>query len=156
MPHETRVVNLRESTGVAARPLPDLGGISLEHSGPKGALMARVLIQEAATGYSAVAELSDQRTCSNRVKGRRIVRSCLPFGHPIELINAPVPGRQYQPVLPRCKIFRMHPDHYSLVKDLVNKGNNFLAIANRNGRCIHDHQRGHHDSDKSIARKNCR
>lgn len=70
MSHETRVVNLRERTSVNDRSLPEIGGISLEHSGPKGALMARVLIQEAATGYSAVAELVDpEKSKSSRLQG---------------------------------------------------------------------------------------
>lgn len=70
MSHQTRVVNLRERTSVKGRSLPEVGGISLEHSGPKGALMARVLIQEAATGYSAVAELVDpEKAKSSRLQG---------------------------------------------------------------------------------------
>ena len=68
--HETRVVNLRQRTGVKVQSLPEVDGISLEHSGPKGALMARVFVQEAATGYSAVAELVDpEKAISSRLHG---------------------------------------------------------------------------------------
>ncbi|MGH9967654.1 MAG: IPT/TIG domain-containing protein [Pyrinomonadaceae bacterium] len=70
MSHETRVLNLRERTSAKGRSLPEVGGLSLEHSGPKGALMARVLIQEATTGYSLVADLVDpEKSRSSRLQG---------------------------------------------------------------------------------------
>ena len=63
-PHETRVLNVpRDFAG--GRTLREAGGISVEHAGQPGALLARALIGEAATGYSAVVEFVDPRTAKS-------------------------------------------------------------------------------------------
>lgn len=70
MSHETRVIDLRETAMINDQSLPEIGHIHLEHSGPKGALMARVLVQDAGTGYSVVAELLDpEKSRSSRLHG---------------------------------------------------------------------------------------
>lgn len=71
LPHETRIVDMnREGAGAKGGPAGLVGGISVEHSGPKGALIGRVLIQATATGYSAVAELVDpQKAKSSELHG---------------------------------------------------------------------------------------
>jgi hypothetical protein len=67
LPHETRVLDLTEAL---KRRLPETGGISIEHSGPVGGLMGRVLISDTAKGYSAVAELVDPaKAKSSRLQG---------------------------------------------------------------------------------------
>lgn len=59
-PHETRLVNIRKQFGAKRTGwLPKAGGISISHSGPKGAIIARAFVQEPTTGYSAVIEFSD-------------------------------------------------------------------------------------------------
>lgn len=66
LPHETRVLNMRdfiEGKGGASaekgRALPETGGISIEHSGQTGALLAHGMVQDARRGYSSVIEFSD-------------------------------------------------------------------------------------------------
>src|SRR5262245_42499391 len=59
-PHATTVVDLRDWLGdPKGRMRQTVGGVSVEHSGPKGGLMGRVFIQNAATGFSAASELVD-------------------------------------------------------------------------------------------------
>ncbi|HEX8458963.1 MAG TPA: hypothetical protein VF656_16840, partial [Pyrinomonadaceae bacterium] len=59
-PHETRVLDvLRDLAGHGSGRLAEAGGVSLEHSGAGGALLARLLIQEADRGYSAWARFVD-------------------------------------------------------------------------------------------------
>lgn len=57
--HETRVLSLDDIAGKTARKLPTVGGISINHSGVKGGLLARAMVEEPATGYSDVIEFSD-------------------------------------------------------------------------------------------------
>lgn len=60
MPHETRVLDVwQDLGGDKVRALPNAGGVSLQHSGPKGALVARAFIEEPTTGYSTVVEFYD-------------------------------------------------------------------------------------------------
>lgn len=58
-PHETRVMSVRDFPAWRHGSLLEVGGISISHSGPKGAVLARALIQERSTGYSNVVEFSD-------------------------------------------------------------------------------------------------
>jgi len=68
-PHETRVLkpqDLADGTLTLSR----AGGLSLVHDGPKGAVLAVALIDQAATGYSDTIELVDPgRPISNRLDG---------------------------------------------------------------------------------------
>jgi hypothetical protein len=50
--------------------LMEVGGISIEHSGPKGALLARGMIKDAVSGYSATVQFSDpQGAKSSKLHG---------------------------------------------------------------------------------------
>lgn len=52
-PHETRVINVeRERPGQGPKMRDDVGSASIRHSGAKGSLVARALIQDALAGYS--------------------------------------------------------------------------------------------------------
>ena len=59
-PHETRVLDvLTDLVGARDGALNQAGGVSLTHTGAPGALLARMLIQEPAAGYSAWARFTD-------------------------------------------------------------------------------------------------
>ena len=58
-PHETRAMDVQDFIAKRLGTLLEIGGMSISHSGPKGAVLARALIQEPATGYSNVVEFSD-------------------------------------------------------------------------------------------------
>jgi hypothetical protein len=65
-PHETRVLRVpQDLTDKRGAALAEAGGVSLRHSGAAGALLARALIQEPQTGYSAVAEFTDPQTAKS-------------------------------------------------------------------------------------------
>jgi hypothetical protein len=69
-PHETRVMDVQDLTGKRGGRLADVGGISVNHTGASGALLARALIQEPAVRYSSVVEFSDPQTAkSSRLDG---------------------------------------------------------------------------------------
>ncbi len=58
-PHETRVLGPAALAGVRVRSLMRVGGVSIDHTGPRGGLLARVLIQKPSIGYSDAIELWD-------------------------------------------------------------------------------------------------
>lgn len=70
-PHETRVMNVqRDLVDKRGGTLKEVGGVSIEHSGAKGALLSRAMIQDATTGYSAVVEFVDpQKAKSSKLHG---------------------------------------------------------------------------------------
>lgn len=60
MPHQSRTLDLqRDVAGANGGTLEPAGGLSLEHSGPAGALLARMVIQDAAAGYSSWVRFHD-------------------------------------------------------------------------------------------------
>jgi hypothetical protein len=69
--HETRVTDLGKTyREEQARPLPKVGAISIRHSGPKGALLARGIIQESLIGYSSAIQFGDPLNAkSSRLHG---------------------------------------------------------------------------------------
>jgi hypothetical protein len=70
-PHETRIVDARHDV-IARRGgrLAQIGGITLEHNGGAGALLARVLMQDAAVGYAMSARFYDpQKGKSTKLHG---------------------------------------------------------------------------------------
>lgn len=76
-PHETRIIDMRQDLASKyGRALPHVGGISIEHSGPPGALVGRALIGDSATGYSSVVELYDP----GRAKTKKLHGSGLRLG----------------------------------------------------------------------------
>lgn len=58
-PHATRVLRLDELAGGPVRSLARVGGVSIAHTGPRGGLLARVLIEKPSMGYSDAVELFD-------------------------------------------------------------------------------------------------
>ncbi len=70
-PHETRIVDLQQDIiGNSGGVLMQVGGISIEHSGPKGALLARGMIQDDSSGYSAAVQFTDpQNAKSSKLHG---------------------------------------------------------------------------------------
>lgn len=70
-PHETRVMDLQQDVvGRRGGILSKAGGISLEHGGSAGALVARAFVEDASEGYSSVVEFYDpRRTLSNQLHG---------------------------------------------------------------------------------------
>ncbi|MCA1591366.1 MAG: hypothetical protein LC754_01650, partial [Acidobacteria bacterium] len=70
-PHETRVLNLpQDLTGKNGGTLAGAFGVSLEHSGARGALLGRALIQEPEAGYSLSGEFIDPGNAkSSRLDG---------------------------------------------------------------------------------------
>jgi hypothetical protein len=67
--HETRVLNLRKAIE-GGKGIPQIGGISVKHSGPKGGVLALGLIQEPEAGFSNVMEFQDpQMGKSSRLDG---------------------------------------------------------------------------------------
>jgi len=71
IPHETRIIELQQDIiGNSGGVLKEVGGISIEHSGPKGALLARGMIKDASSGYSATVQFSDpQGAKSSKLHG---------------------------------------------------------------------------------------
>jgi len=58
--HETRVIDaLEDVVGKRGGALAEVGGVTLEHTGDAGALLARVLMRDAASGYSLSARFFD-------------------------------------------------------------------------------------------------
>lgn len=82
LPRETRVLDLHAfQAGPAQRPLLKAGGVSVEHSGPKGGVIGRLLVSDPATGYSAVSELADpikSKTTSLHGAGLRLREGLAP------------------------------------------------------------------------------
>lgn len=70
-PHETRVFDVRRDiSGNHGGKFKEVGGITIEHSSPAGALLARVLIDDAAAGYSSSLRFYDsQKAKSTRLHG---------------------------------------------------------------------------------------
>ena len=67
--HETRLMDVKDF-GNKKGSLSEIGGISIQHSGPKGGLLARGLAWDASTGYSNVVEFSDALSAkSSRIDG---------------------------------------------------------------------------------------
>jgi hypothetical protein len=60
--HETRVLELRELLNERGVESATIGGISVKHTGRRGAVLARGFIQEPATGFSNVIEFYDPQT----------------------------------------------------------------------------------------------
>ncbi len=58
-PRETRVIDVRQELAGKKSALPEAGGISIEHSGESGALLARGMIEEPAMGYSSAIQFVD-------------------------------------------------------------------------------------------------
>lgn len=59
-PHETRVLNMRRDLiGQEPGGMSQLGGISVNHSGPRGAVLARALAQDPDAGYSLAVQFSE-------------------------------------------------------------------------------------------------
>lgn len=58
-PHESRRISLRDLVGKQGEALPKFGGISITHSGTPGAVIARGMIDDEATGFSSVVDFSD-------------------------------------------------------------------------------------------------
>lgn len=65
LPHETRVLDVRDFVGRRERALSEVGGISITHNGTPGAVLARGLIAEAEVGYSSVMEFSDPQNAKS-------------------------------------------------------------------------------------------
>ena len=60
LPHETRLLHVQEDLfGNGSGAMSRLGGISVEHNGPAGAVLARGFAQEPAKGYSLAVQFSD-------------------------------------------------------------------------------------------------
>jgi hypothetical protein len=60
LPHETRLLNVQDDLfGKGRGAMSRLGGISVEHDGPAGAVIARGFAQEAESGYSLAVQFSD-------------------------------------------------------------------------------------------------
>jgi hypothetical protein len=60
LPHETRLLDVQSDLlRKVGRTMSRLGGISVEHSGPAGAVLARGFAQETAKGYSLAVQFSD-------------------------------------------------------------------------------------------------
>jgi len=59
LPHETRVLDVQRDFFGRSREMSRLGGISVEHNGLAGAVLARGFAQEAAKGYSLAVQFSD-------------------------------------------------------------------------------------------------
>ncbi len=69
-PHETRVLDVVELTGKQGDVIPKFGGVSINHEGSPGALIARGLIHEETTGFSSVIDFSDpEQAKSTRIDG---------------------------------------------------------------------------------------
>jgi hypothetical protein len=59
-PHETRVLNVsQEFSDAEASGQAEMEAISLEHAGPKSALLARGMVQDARKGYSSTVQFSN-------------------------------------------------------------------------------------------------
>lgn len=59
-PHETRLLNVQEDLfGNGSGAMSRLGGISVEHNGPAGAVLARSFAQESDSGYSLAVQFTD-------------------------------------------------------------------------------------------------
>jgi hypothetical protein len=57
--HETKILSVSELAGHPINNLSNTGGISITHTGIKGSILARGLIQKSSIGYSNVIEFSD-------------------------------------------------------------------------------------------------
>lgn len=70
-PHETRVLDVgRDLAGHAWGAMSQFGGISITHSGRRGAVLARALAQEADAGYSLAVQFSEPAASkSSRLQG---------------------------------------------------------------------------------------
>lgn len=68
--HETRVLDMqKEILDNQGKPTPEVGGISIYHSGPNGAVVARAMAQDAAIGYSLPVQFTDPKTAkSSRIQ----------------------------------------------------------------------------------------
>ena len=75
-PHESRAMQVQDFAGNGRGTLSKIGGISISHSGPPGALLARGLIQKPETGFSTVVEFSDP----GMAKSSRLDGAGLRFG----------------------------------------------------------------------------
>jgi hypothetical protein len=65
-PHGTRVIDAsRALMSKAGRELSLVGGISVDHSGPKGGLLARGFISEEANGYSSAIQFIDPQNAKS-------------------------------------------------------------------------------------------
>jgi hypothetical protein len=67
--HETRLLDMKD---LQKKPnvISEIGGVSIQHSGPKGGLLARGLASDASTGYSNVIDFSDPQSAkSSRIDG---------------------------------------------------------------------------------------
>jgi len=70
--HETRIISMRDMllNGPGDAALPEVGGVSLTHGGAVGSLMARLLIADVDSGYSASQRFYDpQKAKSNKLQG---------------------------------------------------------------------------------------
>jgi hypothetical protein len=65
-PHETSIKDIKNDfIDKAGGTLLEAGGISIQHSGPKGALLAHIMIQEATIGYSSVVQLFNPQSAKS-------------------------------------------------------------------------------------------
>jgi len=60
--HETRLMDLNQLAEKQHGSISETGGIDIQYSGPKGAVLARGLIQDPSSGYSNVVEFVDPQT----------------------------------------------------------------------------------------------
>lgn len=87
-PHETRVLDARQDIlGREKENLKKTGGITVEHASPSGSLLARVLMDDAATGYSSSMRFYDPK----KAKSTMLHGAGLRLGE--------VAGRQLLPVV---------------------------------------------------------
>lgn len=69
-PHQTRVMSIEEIVGERIGAVSTAGGISIIHTGPSGALLARAMIQDEEIGYSNLIAFSDPQTAkSSKLNG---------------------------------------------------------------------------------------
>jgi len=68
--HQTQVLDLQQEMSKSAELLGEVGGVSIEHSGPKGSLLARGMIEDPRIGYSSSLQFTDPlMTRSSRLHG---------------------------------------------------------------------------------------
>jgi hypothetical protein len=69
-PHESHLLNIQKLICDEEGEVRRIGGISIKHNGPRGALLARGMVQDSATSYSSVVEFSDpQKAKMSRLDG---------------------------------------------------------------------------------------
>ncbi len=68
--HETRIINAKELTEKGSKNVPEIGGVTITHTGAPGTVFAVALIQDPSAGFSSIAEFRDpQASVSSRLDG---------------------------------------------------------------------------------------